>query len=99
MNVRVDLREAIRDGIEVVFKAPCDYAEVTGLNVYYPLNGVVVSQTFAFADAHANDLADLDVLFAKDAVVMISTPHPISSKYSMTEITVLASFSESAYAP
>ena len=71
MNVRVDLREPIRDGMEVVFKAPCDYANVTGLNLYYPSDGVMVSQTFAFADAHANDLADLDVLFAKDAVVKV----------------------------
>ena len=71
MNVRVDLQETIRDGMEVVFKAPCDYAEVTGLNVYYPVIGMVESKTFAFADAHANDLADLDVLFAKDAVVKV----------------------------
>lgn len=71
MNVRVDLQETIRDGMEVVFKAPCDYAEVTGLNVYYPVDGVVESQTFAFADAHANDLAELEVLFAKDAVVKV----------------------------
>lgn len=71
MNVRVDLLEPIRDGMEVVFKAPCDYAEVTGLTLYYPANGMMASQTFAFADAHANDLADLDVLFAKDAVVKV----------------------------
>ena len=71
MNVRVDLKETIRDGMEVVFKAPCDYAEVTGLVVYYPVSGVIQSRTFAFADAHANDLATLDVLFAKDAVVKV----------------------------
>ena len=71
MNVRVDLQETIRDGMEVVFKAPCDYAGVEGLVLYYPLDGMVQSQTFAFADAHANDLATLDVLFAKDAVVKV----------------------------
>ena len=71
MNVRVDLQETIRDGMEVVFKAPCNYAEVEGLILYYPTDAGTESQVFAFADAHANDLADLDVLFAKDAVVKV----------------------------
>lgn len=71
MNVRVDLNAPIKDGQAVVFRAPCGAAEVTGLTVYYPVDGVVESQTFAFADAHANDLADLEVLFAKDAVVKV----------------------------
>jgi hypothetical protein len=71
MNIRVDVNTSIYDGMEVVFKAPCDYANVVGLTIYYPLNAGVVSQTFAFADAHANDLAHLDVLFAKDAVVKV----------------------------
>ena len=71
MNVRVDLQEHIRDGMEVVFKAPCDASEVTGLNVYYPVDGVLESQSFTFADANANDLGHLDALFAKDAVVKV----------------------------
>lgn len=71
MNVRVDLNFPIKDGTEIVFKAPCDYAEVTGLTVYYPVDGVVESHTFAFADANVNDLADFDALFAKDAVVKV----------------------------
>lgn len=71
MKVRVDLTTPIKDGMELVFKAPCDYTEVTGLTVYYPVNGITESKEFAFADAHANDLADLEVLFAKDAVVKV----------------------------
>jgi hypothetical protein len=71
MNVRVDLQETIRDGMEVIFKTPCDASEVTGLNVYYPVDGVLECQTFAFADANTNDLGDLDALFAKDAVVKV----------------------------
>lgn len=71
MNVRVDLDVPIQDGTEVVFRAPCDYAEVTGLTVYYPVGDAIESKTFAFADANVNDLASLDVLFAKDAVVKV----------------------------
>ena len=36
MNVRVDLNYPIYDGAEIVFKAPCGAADVTGLIVYYP---------------------------------------------------------------
>lgn len=71
MNIRVDLNTPIYDGMEVVFKAPCDYAEVSRLAVYYPTTYGTTSQVFAFADAHANDLAHLVVLFAKDAVVKV----------------------------
>ena len=71
MNVRVDLNTPINDGMEVVFKAPCDASEVTGLNVYYPVDGVLESQVFTFADANTNDLGHFDALFAKDAVVKV----------------------------
>ena len=71
MNVRVDLQEAIRDGMEVVFKAPCDASVVTGLNVYYPVDGVVESRAFTFADANTNDVGHLDALFAEGAVVKV----------------------------
>lgn len=71
MNVRVVLQEPIRDGMEVIFRAPCDASAVTGLNVYYPANGVVESKTFAFADANANDIGHLDFLFAEGAVVKV----------------------------
>lgn len=71
MNVRVDLDSPIRDGMEVVFRTPCDASEVTGLNVYYPVDGVLEYQNFTFADANAKDLGHLDALFAKDAVVKV----------------------------
>ena len=71
MNVRVDLSTPIYDGMEVVFKAPCDAAQVTGLNLYYPKDGVQESQQFAFADANANDVGDIDALFAAGAVVKV----------------------------
>ena len=71
MNVRVDLRTPIYDGMEVVFKAPCGASEVTGLIVYYPGDSGVASSVFSFADAHTNDLGDLDELFAEGAVVKV----------------------------
>lgn len=71
MNVRVNLNYPIYDGAEIVFKAPCDASEVTGLIVYYPGDAGVVSSEFAFADAHANDLGNIDALFAAGAVVKV----------------------------
>ena len=71
MNVRVNLNYAIYDGAEIVFKAPCDASEVTGLILYYPGDSGMVSSVFTFADAHANDLGDIDHLFAAGAVVKV----------------------------
>ena len=71
MNVRVDLSTPIYDGMELVFKAPCNASEVTGLNLYYLTDGVQESQNFAFADANANDTGHLDSLFAEGAVVKV----------------------------
>ena len=68
-NVRVDVTEPIYDGMEVVFRAPCDAKFVTGLNVYYPLDGALECQNFTFADANATDVGHIDALFGKDAVV------------------------------
>ena len=71
MNVRVNLNYPIYDGAEIVFKAPCDASEVTGLIVYYPSDAGGVSSVFTFADAHANDLGHIDELFAAGAVVKV----------------------------
>ena len=71
MNVRVDLSTPIYDGMEVVFRTPCNASDVTGLNVYYTKDGVQESQNFAFADANANNLGHLDALFAEGAVVKV----------------------------
>ena len=71
MNVRVDLQEAIRDGMEVVFKSPVDCSQVSGLILYYPENGATSSKEFAFADAHGNNVGDIDHLFAENVVVKV----------------------------
>ena len=67
MNVKVNLNYPIYDGAEIVFRAPCDAYQVTGLIVDY-LGG---TQKFAFADAHTNDLGNIDYLFSAGAVVKV----------------------------
>ena len=67
MNIRVDLNTPITDGTEVVFRSPVDCSQITGLIVYY--NGE--SKEFAFADAHGNNVGDIDHLFAENVVVKV----------------------------
>lgn len=71
MNIRVDLNYPINDGVEVVFRSPVDCSQVTGLKVYYPENGATASKEFAFADAHGNNVGDIDHLFAENVVVKV----------------------------
>ena len=67
MNVRVNLTTPITDGTEVVFRSPVDCSQVTGLVVYYDGG----SKEFAFADAHGNNVGDIDHLFAENVVVKV----------------------------
>ena len=67
MNIIVDLNTPITDGKEVVFRSPVDCSLVTGLLV----NHAGGSQEFAFADAHGNNVGDIDHLFAENAVVKV----------------------------
>lgn len=69
MNIRVDLNYAIKDGTEVVFRSPVDCSQVTGLKVYSKNDGS--SKEFAFADAHGNNVGDIDHLFAENVVVKV----------------------------
>ena len=71
MNIRVDLNYAIKDGMEVVFRSPVDCSQVTGLILYYPENGNTASKEFVFADAHGNNVGDIDHLFAENVVVKV----------------------------
>lgn len=71
MNIRVDLDTPIYDGREVVFRSPVDCSQITGLILYYPDNGNTSSKEFAFADAHGNNVGDIDHLFAENAVVKV----------------------------
>ena len=71
MNIRVDLNYPIKDGTEVVFRSPVDCSQVTGLIVYYNEDGNILSKEFAFADAHGNNVGDIDHLFAENVVVKV----------------------------
>lgn len=64
-NIRVDLSYAIADGSEVVFNAPCNCNEITGLKVYHSGG----SKVFTFKDAHGNNLTGIGNLFSKGALV------------------------------
>lgn len=71
-NIRVNLAYTIKDGTEVNFRSPADCSAVTGLIVYYPApGGVQTSKEFVFADAHGNNVGDIDHLFAEDVVVKV----------------------------
>ena len=67
MNIRVDLTTPITDGTEVVFRSPVDCSQITGLIVYYGED----SKEFALADAHGNNVGDIDHLFAENVVVKV----------------------------
>ena len=69
MNIRVNLTTPIKDGTEVVFRSPVDCSQVTGLKVYCNNDGS--SKEFAFADAHGNNVGDIDHLFAENVVVKV----------------------------
>lgn len=72
MNIRVDLNTPIKDGTEVVFRSPVDCSQVTGLKVYYPgADGNTTSQEFVLADAHGNNVGDIDHLFAENVAVKV----------------------------
>lgn len=70
-NIKLDIDHSIQDGLELVFKSPCDCTLITGLNIHH-LNeeGRKVRSSFVFKDAHGNNLSDTD-LFAKDAYVKV----------------------------
>ncbi len=61
----------IKDGTEVVFRSPVDCSQITGLIVYFKENGNTASQEFALADAHGNNVGNIDHLFAENVVVKV----------------------------
>ena len=67
MNIRVDFPAPITDGTEVVFRSPVDCSQITGLIVYHTGG----SKEFALADAHGNNVGDIDHLFAENVVVKV----------------------------
>ena len=71
-NIRVDVPKTIVDGYELVFRAPCDCSEISGVSVYYPVGkNSIENKSFVFKDAHGFDLSDLDNLFTADVYVKV----------------------------
>lgn len=71
-NIRVDVSYTIQDGSELVFRSPVDCSAITGMIVYYPgSDGNITSKVFALADAHGNNVGDIDHLFAENVVVKV----------------------------
>lgn len=71
-TIRVDVDYTIFDGSEVVFRSPVDCSTITGLKVcYVGSDGITTSKLFAFADAHGNNVGDIDHLFAENVVVKV----------------------------
>ena len=71
-NIRVDVDYTINDGTEIKFRSPVDCSQITGLIVYYPgTDGNTASKEFVLADAHGNNVGDIDHLFAEDVVVKV----------------------------
>lgn len=72
MNIRVNLNYPIKDGTEVVFRSPVDCSQITGLKLYYlGEDGIVASKEFMLADAHGNNVGDIDHLFAENVAVKV----------------------------
>jgi hypothetical protein len=71
-NIRVDIDYIIEDGTEIKFRSPADCSAITGLVVYYPsASGSTTSKVFMLADAHGNNVGDIDHLFAENVVVKV----------------------------
>ena len=69
-NIKVTVDYTILNGQPLTFKSPADCSQVTGLVVSYPEGGETKSKTFQFADAHGNNVGDID-LFASNVLVKV----------------------------
>lgn len=79
-NIRIDIDSVILDNQTITFKSPADCSDITGLIVYYVDNGLSKSQVFQFADAHGNNVGDID-LFASDVIVKVVLDVEASKAY------------------
>ena len=70
-NIRLDLDTPIVEGQQLIFRSPVDCSTITGLIVYYTSeDGSKTPHTFQFADAHGNNVGDID-LFSSDVLVKV----------------------------
>lgn len=69
-NIKVTVDYTILNGQPLTFKSPADCSQVTGLVVCYPEGDATTSKSFQFADAHGNNVGDID-LFAENVLVKV----------------------------
>lgn len=84
MNIKVDLSTNIQNGTEIVFRSPANCSEVTGLIVHYIDDAGDNSKEFIFADAHGEDIGNINNLFTQDAVVKVILDVDRSKAYIVT---------------
>lgn len=77
-NIRIDLQAPVVNGQTLTFKSPVDCSQITGLIVYYPVSQ---STIFQFADAHGNNVGDIDHLFAADVLVKVILDTELNRAY------------------
>lgn len=71
-NIVVHYDKHITDGTELVFRSPVDCSQITGLKVRaLGEDGILAHYEFALADAHGNNVGDIDHLFAEGVVVKV----------------------------
>ena len=68
-DIRIDLKNGLLNGQSVVFEAPCNCTEVTGLVAYYHDGTAIKSKNFSFKDAHGENVAGLGNLFGQGSYV------------------------------
>lgn len=79
-NIKVTIDYPIANGLPITFKSPADCSQVTGLVVCYPEGDTHTSKEFQFADAHGNNVGDID-LFASNVLVKVILDVEASKAY------------------
>lgn len=70
--IRVDQAMPIFDGQPVTFKSPADCSAIEALKIYYPAeDGTETITVFSFADAHGNNVGNIDHLFGENVLVKV----------------------------
>lgn len=74
-NISISVDYPIEDGMNLTFTTPCNCSAVTGLKVSYPVitetTSTTTSKTFAFKDAHNNNLSSTNNLFVQGAIIKV----------------------------
>lgn len=79
-NIRIDLEATVINGQTLTFKSPVDCSQITGLKVYYPEGDAVKSRVFQFADAHGNNVGNIN-LFAENVLVKVILDTDLNRAY------------------